>query len=56
MKNVAERTDNTGRTEYVVKGTDGWNLVTHDRQIAQHESQKTSRDYGDGRISSGRSW
>lgn len=32
-------------TEYVVKGTDGWNLVTNNPSLAIQESQKEHRDY-----------
>lgn len=39
------RKDNSGRTEYVVRGNDGWNLVTNDRGIADRASQGT-REFG----------
>lgn len=48
-KNITIRTRNDieQTKEYVVKGTDGWNLVTNDPVIAKQESQKSQRNYGE---------
>lgn len=37
-----------GGREYVVKGTDGWNLVTNNPKIARQEAKKTRREFGKG--------
>lgn len=43
---IRTRNDIDQTKEYVVAGTDGWNLVTNDPAIAAREAAKTVRDYG----------
>lgn len=42
--------DEYGRTRYKVKGSDGWNLVTNDRNLARKEAESAPKAYGEGRI------
>lgn len=36
--------------KFVVKGTDGWSLITNDEQFAREEARKHTRNYGENRI------
>lgn len=42
--------DEHGRTRYKVKGSDGWSLVTNDRNLAHKEAESAPKAYGEGRI------
>lgn len=42
--------DNSGREQFVVQGTDGWKLVTHDRKTAIETASKSTRNFGDNRV------
>lgn len=44
------RKDINQTKEYVVKGTNGWNLVTNDPAIVRKEAMKKNRNYGEQTI------
>lgn len=46
---VTQRKDSDNKIKYVVKGTDGWNLVTNSKAVAEKEAQG-SRKFGSNRV------
>lgn len=47
---IKEMNTRTGRIQYRVKGTDGWDLVTNSKSIADAYNRSSNKDFGRNRV------